>query len=98
MSAEARRAKADRSAKSSAMKYVYILTSRSTPGRTYVGLTGDPQRRLREHNGGKCAHTRKYKPWDCTVAIRFEDDRRAMDFEAYLKTGSGRAFRNRHFL
>jgi hypothetical protein len=31
------------------------------------------------------------------VAIKFEDDQKALAFEKYLKSGSGRAFANRHF-
>jgi putative endonuclease len=37
-------------------------------------------------------------PWTPVVVVRFEDDRKAERFEAYLKTGSGRAFAKRHFL
>jgi len=80
------------------MKHVYVLTSQTSPGQSYVGLTGDLQRRLAEHNAGKCRHTRKYAPWRCLVALRFAQDSKADDFEKYLKTGSGRAFLKRHFL
>jgi hypothetical protein len=41
-------------------------------------------------------HTAEYAPWEIHVAIRFRDDRRAADFERYLKSGSGHAFANRH--
>ena len=79
------------------MKYVYILRSQAFPEETYVGITRDLQRRLGEHNAGKCRHTSKYVPWDCIVALRFMDDSRADAFERYLKSGSGRAFAHRHF-
>ncbi len=80
------------------MKYVYVLASNSTPNQTYVGVTGNIERRLAEHNGGKCRHTSKYIPWTCLVALRFANDAKAGAFERYLKTGSGRAFLKRHFL
>jgi hypothetical protein len=31
------------------------------------------------------------------VTIHFPDEQRALDFERYLKSGSGRAFARRHF-
>lgn len=80
------------------MKYVYVLASNSVPNQTYVGVTGDIERRLREHNSGKCRHTRKYRAWECIVALRFADDMKADQFEKYLKSGSGRAFLKRHFI
>ncbi len=79
------------------MKYVYLLKSVSVPEQRYVGMTSDLQRRLKEHNSGKSPHTSKHRPWRIAVAVRFEDDQRARDFEHYLKSGSGRAFANRHF-
>ena len=80
------------------MKYVYVLTSETSPGQTYVGVTRDLKRRLSEHDGGKGRHTRKYAPWRCLVAMRFAQASKADDFEKYLKTGSGRASLKRHFL
>ena len=79
------------------MKYVYLLRSVRHPGRRYVGLTSDLHRRLKGHNSGKCHHTERHRPWKIVVAIRFEDDARAIDFEGYLKTGSGHAFAKRRF-
>jgi len=79
------------------MKYVYLLRSRSNPTRTYVGLTDDLTRRLREHNSGECRTTAPYRPWTIEVAIRFKDDKKAAEFEQYLKSGSGHAFAKRHF-
>ena len=37
------------------------------------------------------------KPWELVVSIEFTDERRALAFEKYLKSGSGRAFAKRHF-
>ena len=79
------------------MKYVYLLQSLRHPDRRYIGVSSDPGRRLAEHNAGKSPHTAKYVPWKSVVVIGFEEDERAFQFERYLKTGSGRAFANKHF-
>lgn len=79
------------------MKYVYLLRSTSYPDKRYVGITSDLQARVKEHNAGKSPHTSKHRPWKIVVVVRFEDDRRAEQFERYLKGGSGHAFARRHF-
>lgn len=79
------------------VKYVYLLESLKVSGQRYVGTTSDLNKRLKEHNSGKSAHTNKFKPWKIVVAVRFEDDHKADNFERYLKSGSGYAFANRHF-
>ncbi len=78
------------------MKYVYLMQSISRPNQRYVGLTNDLQQRLATHNLGGSPHTSKYVPWRVVTAIRFDDDQRATEFERYLKSGSGRAFANKH--
>jgi putative endonuclease len=75
---------------------VYVLKNRETPPRYYTGLTSDPPRRRAEHNQGSCAHTAQYGPWSIDVVIEFADERRAVAFERYLKSGSGVAFAQRH--
>ncbi|MBW1721020.1 MAG: GIY-YIG nuclease family protein [Deltaproteobacteria bacterium] len=72
--------------------YVYILQSQSTPEHYYTGFTEDLDSRLKSHNSRQVSHTSKYKPWRIKTAIVFTDRKRALDFEAYLKTPSGRAF------
>ncbi|MFZ1730128.1 MAG: GIY-YIG nuclease family protein [Bacteroidota bacterium] len=79
------------------MHFVYILRSLAYPSRHYVGRTSDPLRRLDEHNSGKGKHTAKFKPWELSAYIAFPDLNRALAFERYLKTGSGRAFARKHF-
>lgn len=78
------------------MKCVYLLQSISYPNQRYIGITSNVKERLKAHNAGKCRHTAKYAPWKVWVAIWFEDDARAEEFERYLKSGSGHAFANRH--
>lgn len=80
------------------MHYVYVLESEVEPAHFYyVGVTTDLERRLQEHNAGKSIHTNKYKPWNLSVCIGFSDRTRALRFERYLKSGSGRAFAKKHF-
>jgi len=76
--------------------YVYILTSPET-GRYYVGQTSDLQARLKKHNEGGCSHTAKFCPWKIETAVAFRSKEKAITFERYLKSGSGREFARRHF-
>ena len=78
------------------MKYVYLLKSLEYPDQRYIGVTDNLKERLITHNQGESVHTAKYAPWRIVVAIRFNDDQRASAFERYLKSGSGKAFANRH--
>ncbi len=79
------------------MFYTYILQSLSELSQRYVGHTEDLRQRVAEHNAGKCPHTSKFLPWKMKVYIAFETIEQAQQFEKYLKSGSGRAFANRHF-
>jgi putative endonuclease len=77
------------------MKYVYLLQSLSVPARRYVGVTTNPDERIRAHNAGVSLHTSKYRPWRIVTYLCFQDDARAAEFERYLKSGSGQAFANK---
>jgi predicted GIY-YIG superfamily endonuclease len=79
------------------MHYVYMLQREGEPARFYVGTTTDPKRRLGDHNSGKSIHTNKHRPWSLSVCIGFRDRTKALRFERYLKSGSGRAFARKHF-
>jgi predicted GIY-YIG superfamily endonuclease len=74
------------------MKYVYILQSIKFPEKFYVGSTNDLKRRIDEHNQGKTIHSDKYAPWKLKTGLVFADEQKAVEFERYLKTSSGRAF------
>jgi len=74
------------------MFYVYISTSINNPDRHYTGLTKDLAARLSNHNSGNVSHTSKYKAWRLETCIAFSDYEKAIAFEKYLKSGSGRAF------
>lgn len=77
--------------------YVYILVSLENPNRHYVGITQDLDGRLIKHNQGGCNHTKMYMPWQIETAIAFRSQKKAIEFEQYLKSGSGRTFSKRHF-
>ena len=53
--------------------------------------------RLADHNRGKTKSTARYFPWKVETYFAFASERKARLFEKYLKKGSGRAFRKRHF-
>ena len=77
--------------------YVYMLQSIKHPEHFYVGITEDLSERLKTHNSGKVPHTSKFAPWRVETAIAFRSKDRAIAFERYLKTHSGRAFAKKHF-
>jgi putative endonuclease len=76
------------------MKYVYILENHDSE-HFYVGITDDLRARLTKHDAGEVTHTSKYKPWRLKTYVAFSDEERAIAFEKYLKSGSGRAFANK---
>ena len=79
------------------MFYTYILRSLSQPEQRYIGSTSDLKSRLAKHNAGEVPHTSKFKPWRIQTAIAFDSKEKAVAFEDYLKSGSGREFAKRHF-
>ncbi|MEA2020650.1 MAG: GIY-YIG nuclease family protein [Patescibacteria group bacterium] len=78
------------------MHYVYILNLSN--GDYYTGSTYDLDRRLEEHQSGKNPSTKNFLPCRLVSYTAFESKEKAESFEAYLKTGSGVAFRNKHLI
>lgn len=74
------------------MKYVYLLQSIGDPNQTYVGLADDLRARFETHNSGASPHTSKYRPWRLVTYVAFSDEAKAVAFERYLKSASGRTF------
>ncbi len=74
------------------MKYVYILQSELDSEHYYSGITDNIVQRLAKHNSGAVKHTAKYRPWRVKTYIVFSDTAKTVEFEKYLKSGSGRAF------
>jgi len=73
------------------MKFVYLLESLDSE-HFYAGITDDVSARLSKHNAGEVPHTSKYRPWRLKTYVAFSDEKQAIGFEKYLKSGSGRAF------
>jgi predicted GIY-YIG superfamily endonuclease len=78
------------------MYYVYHLRSLSDSSRRYTGFTEDLKQRLADHNAGKNTSTAPFRPWKLIAYHAFDEKARALEFERYLKSGSGHAFASRH--
>jgi predicted GIY-YIG superfamily endonuclease len=73
------------------MHYVYIIKS-LRDGSHYTGTTINLRRRLYEHNEGMSPPTKGRIPYHLVWYSAFTDEQIAIQFEKYLKTGSGIAF------
>ena len=80
------------------MYYVYLLNSIPYPDQIYIGYTSDLKERLATHNNGGSVHTAKYKPWKLIAYLGFPSKEKAILFEKYLKSQSGRVFIKKRFL
>jgi predicted GIY-YIG superfamily endonuclease len=80
------------------MHYVYLIESVHDRAQRYIGQTHDLKARLQGHNSGNTPSTSRYRPWHLVCYLGFADEKRAVAFEHYLKSGSGKAFVKRHFL
>ena len=78
------------------MWYVYILQCADST--FYFGCTSDINRRISEHNSHKIHYTRDKTPVKLITNISFTNKYKAFEFERYLKSGSGIAFRNKHLI
>ena len=79
------------------MFYIYLIKSISNPEQRYIGQTDDLKKRLKQHNAGYSIHTAQYRPLVLVNYFAFSSKDAALEFEKYLKSGSGQAFANRHF-
>ena len=74
------------------MYYVYIIKS-TIQENFYVGFTNlKVEERLQTHNAGGSVYTKDYKPWILVMYSCFVDKLKALEYEKYLKSHSGRAF------
>jgi putative endonuclease len=74
------------------MYYVYVLDSLGSCSKIYIGFTENLGQRLVDHNNGKSTYTSKYRPWKIIYYCAFEKKEKALEFERYLKSGSGKSF------
>jgi putative endonuclease len=74
---------------------VYIL--HLIDGSLYVGYSSDLKQRIAYHQEKRVISTKHKQPqllWYCA----FHSKKKAISFEKYLKSSSGFAFRNKHFV
>ena len=78
------------------MYYTYIL--QLSNAKYYVGYSGDLSRRIQAHQNGQISSTKKFQPVKLIFYASFTSKIKALQFEKYLKSSSGHAFSNKHFL
>jgi predicted GIY-YIG superfamily endonuclease len=79
------------------MYYVYILQSEKD-GSFYTGATSNLDERLKDHFWHTVQTTKSKAPYRLVWYCAFDGKQSAYDFEKYLKSGSGIAFRNKHLI
>jgi predicted GIY-YIG superfamily endonuclease len=79
------------------MYYTYILQNLKDSS-YYTGSTRDLKSRIVKHNNGEVTYTAKKRPWKLIWYCAFPTKNQAVDFEMYLKQGSGFAFAKKHLV
>lgn len=79
------------------MYFVYLLQSIKYSDKRYIGFSENVRQRLIDHNSGSSHHTKDHKPWKLIMVLGFQEKIKALEFEKYLKSGSGRSFANKRF-
>ncbi len=77
-------------------QFVYILLC--SDGTYYTGCTANLEERMIRHQRGYVYSTRNKLPVKLVFHCAFMDKSKAFEFEKYLKSGSGIAFRNKHLV
>lgn len=80
----------------SSMWYVYLLDC--ADGDIYKGSAKNVTDRIEDNKKGRVDATKHKLPIELICFIAFSNNDVAFRFEKYLKSGSGRAFINKHFL
>jgi putative endonuclease len=70
------------------MYYTYLLQSQVT-NKLYIGNTNDLKRRIKEHNSGESAYTKKFMPWEVIYYEAHTNKQDASRREKNLKTTQG---------
>ncbi|MFA5173022.1 MAG: GIY-YIG nuclease family protein [Candidatus Paceibacterota bacterium] len=58
--------------------------------KSYIGITNNPERRLKEHNSGKSFYTKKYSPWKIIYTEECKNFKEAREREKFYKSSVGR--------
>jgi len=78
------------------MFFVYILRLKN--GHHYIGFTRDLKKRLVRHKNHSSPTTSRLEPKELLFYAAFKSKEKALDFEKYLKSSSGFAFRNKRLI
>ena len=79
------------------MYYCYII--QSLKDKTYyIGSTADLRERFKQHNNKEARYSSTKAPFKLVWYGAFEDKSKAQEFEKYLKSSSGFAFRNKRLI
>jgi putative endonuclease len=73
------------------MFYVYVLKSKIR-NYIYVGLTNNPNRRIKQHNNKQERTTRSYAPFEIILIEEHAARGEARNREKYLKSGFGKEY------
>lgn len=74
----------------------YVYTFLCSDNKPYIGCTDNLKQRLERHRNGYVPATKSRRPIQLISYFTFSNKYTAFNFEKYLKSGSGRAFLNRH--
>ena len=77
------------------MYYIYSLKCKDG---YYIGCANDLKNRIKRHQKGQIPATVNRLPVKLDFYFAINDKYRAFSFEKYLKSGSGRAFINKHLI
>ena len=78
------------------MFYAYILQLNDNS--YYHGYSDNLKQRLKAHQQGIVSSTKKLRPVKLIFYAAFESREKAIEFEKYLKSSSGFAFRNKRLI
>lgn len=78
------------------MYYTYLL--KLSNGDYYAGSSEDLKTRFKDHQEGKNISTKPFRPLKLIFYCAFPTKTQAIRFEMYLKSGSGKAFRNKRLI
>ncbi len=78
------------------MYYTYIL--QLSNNEYYAGHSEDLKARIKYHHEGKVRATKYFRPVKLIYYAAFLEKEKAISFEKYLKSSSGKAFRNKRLI
>ncbi|MFP4472492.1 MAG: GIY-YIG nuclease family protein [Candidatus Omnitrophota bacterium] len=71
--------------------YVYVIESLKNK-QLYIGISKDPEQRLKEHNSGYQKATKGFRPYKLLFVEKYISRPEARQREKFLKSGCGREY------